>query len=108
MFYDNFKSACKRKGTNMTTVLSELGYSTSSTGSWKAGAFPRLDVVINIARHLEMSIDELVYGINDIPFGTRKNEYTIDPEWVEIISNIPEERQQMCKDFLRTHMIIEK
>ena len=49
MFYDNFKAACKRKGTNMTVVLSELVYSTSSTGSWKAGSFPRLDIAINIA-----------------------------------------------------------
>lgn len=67
MFYDNFKAACKRKGTNMTVVLSELGYSTSSTGSWKAGSFPRLDIAINIANHLEISLDELVYGINNAP-----------------------------------------
>nr|WP_300649481.1 hypothetical protein [uncultured Anaerobutyricum sp.] len=105
MFYDNFKAACKRKGTNMTVVLSELGYSTSSTGSWKAGSFPRLDIAINIANHLEISLDELVYGINNAPSRTRKNEQVIDQEWIDIISHIPPERQQICKDFLRTHMI---
>lgn len=104
MFYDNFKAACKKKGTNLTTVLNDLGYSTGSTGSWKSGAFPRLDIVIDMAKYLGISLDELVYGISNASLKTQKNEFLFDSEWVDIISHIPPERQQLCKDFLRTHM----
>ena len=30
----------------------------------------------------------------------------LDPEWIEIITHIPDDKQEMCKDFLRTHMVI--
>lgn len=108
MFYDNVKAACARKGTNITTVLSELGRATGNTGTWKLGKYPRLDLAMEIAEYLGVTVDELAYGRGQAPFAdagkTQENE--IDKEWVEIISRIPEDRQQMCKDFLRTHMVI--
>ena len=104
MFYDNFKAACKKKGTNMTSVLNELGYATSNVGGWKAGGYPRLNVVIDIANHLGVSLDELAYGANNALLKTQKNE-SFDTEWIDIISHIPPARQQLCKDFLRTHMV---
>ena len=83
MFYDNFKAACERKGTTITAVLADIGRASGNTGGWKMGKFPRLDIVMEIAEHLQISIDELVYGLGQIP----------------------EDRQQLCKDFLRTHMV---
>ena len=29
-----------------------------------------------------------------------------DMEWLEIIHRIPKDKQQMCKDFLKTHMAV--
>lgn len=108
MFYDNFRDACERKGTSLTVVLAEIGRSSGNTGSWKIGKYPRLDIVMEIAEHLGITTDELIYGKNHSPKKiTHNNESaSIDPEWVEIISHIPEDRQSMCKDFLRTHMVL--
>ena len=74
---------------------------------WKSGISPRLDVVCKIASYLDVSIDYLVVGyareeIHDSTLMVSG----LDPEWAEIISAIPEENQEMCKDFLRTHMAI--
>lgn len=110
MFYDNFKDACERKGTNISTVLTELGRASGNTGNWKLGKYPRMDIVMEIAEYLHISTDELIYGQGQAPYGctkTHNNESgNIDHEWIEIISHIPDDRQQMCKDFLRTHMVI--
>lgn len=110
MFYDNFKDACERKGTNISTVLSEIGRASGNTGSWKIGKYPRMDIVMEMAEYLHISIDELIYGQGQAPYSitkTQDNELNnIDPEWLEIISHIPSDRQQMCKDFLRTHMVL--
>lgn len=107
MFYDNFKAACERHGTNITNVLKELGRASGNTGTWKIGGYPKLDIVMQIAEYLQISTDELIYGKGQAPYAdTHKNELDIDEEWVEIISHIPEDRQQMCKDFLRTHMVV--
>ena len=106
MFYDNFKDACYRKGTNISTVLSEIGRASGNTGGWKVGTFPRLDIVLQIAAPFRIRLDELVYGLGQAPYSGKSQDNEIDSEWVEIISNIPEDRQQLCKDFLRTHMVV--
>ena len=107
MFYDNFKDACERKGTTITAVLAEIGRASGNTGTWKIGKFPRLDIVMEMAEYLHVSLDELVYGVGNAPYSTQNNEQSeISDEWVEIVSHIPEDRQQMCKDFLRTHMVL--
>ena len=100
MFYDNFKAACESRGTTLTAVLRDLHRSTGSTGRWSAGSYPSLDIVMEIADYLGMTLDDLVYGSNK---AVSSND---DTEWLYIISRIPEDRQQMCKDFLKTHMTI--
>lgn len=101
MFYDNLRAVCEEKGTTVTTVLKELHMSTGSTGKWKEGSIPKIDTVMQLAEHLDVSLDYLVYG---------RKLYTevsgLDPEWIDIITHIPDDKQKMCKDFLRTHMVI--
>lgn len=101
MFYDNLRAVCAEKGTTVTTVLKELHMSTGSTGKWKEGSIPKIDTVMQLAEHLDVSLDYLVYG---------RKLYTevscLDPEWIDIITHIPDDKQKMCKDFLRTHMVI--
>ena len=100
MFYDNLRAVCNERGTTVTAVLKELGMSTGSTGKWKDGSIPKIDTVMQLSEHLNVSLDLLVYGKRS------KVSSALDPEWAEIIEHIPEERHQMCKDFLRTHMVI--
>ena len=105
-FSENFKAACARKGTNISTVLEKICRASSNTGNWKKGKFPRIDIAMEIAEYLQISTDELIYGLGNAPYANKTHKYELDPEWIEIIDRIPENRQQMCKDFLRTHMII--
>lgn len=101
MVYDNFIDVCKEKGTSVTTVLKALGKSTGSTGNWSKGQFPRLDIVMEMADYLGVTIDKLVYNREIAPSTLSDSEQ----EWLNIISQIPIEKQPMCKDFLRTHMV---
>ena len=101
--YNNFRNACMAKGTNISRVLQECGRSNGNTGSWKVGTFPRLNVAMDIAEYLGISLDELCYGI--------KNSKAViinesQREWLDLASRIPEDRQQMCKDFLNTHAVV--
>ena len=101
MFYDNIYKVCREKNTNPTTVLKALGFSSGNISKWKQGSVPNLEMVCRIAQYLDVSLDYLVFGEEK-----QANDVCIDPEWVEIITHIPEDRQDMCKDFLRTHMVI--
>ena len=102
MFYENFRSACARRGTTLTAVLRALHRSTGSTGRWSSGSYPTLDIVMELANYLNMSIDDLVYGENGQESAVDDDRH----EWIYIISRIPEDRQQMCKDFLKTPMTV--
>ena len=90
MFYDNLRAVCAEKGTTVTTVLKELHMSTGSTGKWKEGSIPKIDTVMQLAEHLDVSLDYLVYG---------RKLYTevscLDPEWIDIITHIPDDKQKM-------------
>ena len=104
MFYENVKAVCKRKGTSVSAVLKGINRSTGVTGQWKKGSYPSLDLAMDMANYLGITLDELVYNREpdpSFPTGTQ-----LDPEWIEIITHIPEDKQQICKDFLRTHMVI--
>lgn len=98
--YEQFRDACKSRGKTLTQVLHEIGRSDGSTGSWKKGQYPRLDIVMEIANHLDMSLDELVFRDASRAKTLTEN----DREWLAIAERIPPEKQQICKDFLRTHM----
>ena len=103
MFYNSLKRVCKAKGTALTVVMRKLNLNEDYISQWKSGISPRLDIVCKIACYLDVSIDYLVMGhAADSTLDT----IALDPEWIEIITHIPEERQQMCKDFMRTHMVI--
>ena len=104
MFYDNLKKICKDQGTTPTAVLKELGLSTGNTGKWKNGSAPNSDIVYQIADHLGVSMDYLVTGQKTRDSVLRVS--GLDPEWIDIITHIPDDKQEMCKDFLRTHMVI--
>lgn len=109
-FYENVRAACSRKGTTLTEVLKAIGRSTGATGAWKSGMLPKLDVAIQLADYLEISLDELVYGPEGIekwfPEAPQSELTGEQQEWLEILSHIPDDRKQMCKDFLRTHMVV--
>ena len=100
-FYNNFRTACASRGKNITGVLRDLGRSDGSTGTWKAGKYPRLDTVMQMAEYLHISLDELCYGAEGMKAKILSDN---DREWLAIVSRIPPDRQELCKAFLRTHI----
>ena len=64
MLYDRFREACEKRGTTITQVLRDIGRAEGNTGSWKAGKSPKLDIVMEMAEHLNMTLDDFVYGDN--------------------------------------------
>ena len=62
MFYERLKAVCKERGTTVTAMLKELGFSTGGTGYWKKGQLPKGDVLAAIADYLQTSIDYLIFG----------------------------------------------
>lgn len=103
MFYDNIYKICNDKGTTPTTVLKELGYSTGNVSKWKKGSIPNIDLALAIARKLGVSLDYLI-TLEGPAHNSALSES--EREWLEIIARIPEDKQEMCKDFLRTHMVV--
>lgn len=103
MFYDNIYKICRDKGTSPTVILKELGYSTGNISKWKNGSIPNIEVALAIARKLGVSLDYLI-TLEKVPHDSALSES--DQEWLNIIALIPEDKQEMCKDFLRTHIAV--
>lgn len=103
MFYDNIYKICRDKGTSPTVILKELGYSTGNVSKWKGGSVPNIEMALAIARKLGVSLDYLI-TLEKSPLDSALSES--DREWLNIIALIPEDKQEMCKDFLRTHMVV--
>ena len=100
--YESMRDACKRKGTNISTALRSTGHSNGNVGAWKTGSAPRVDICIDVAGYLGVTLDELV-------FGERAQARILDSdeaECVEIFRRIPTDKRRMCLDFLRTHMVL--
>ena len=97
MLYDRFREACEKRGTTITQVLRDIGRAEGNTGSWKAGKSPKLDIVMEMAEHLNMTLDDFVYGDNP-PIAkpsTQNSELSdMEQELLEVFSHIPADRQQ--------------
>lgn len=60
MFYENVKELCHQHRTNITSLVKELGMSTSLPTKWKSGSNPNLETVQKIADYFGVSVDTLL------------------------------------------------
>lgn len=58
VFAENLNRICKEKGTTITTILKELGLSTSKVTLWNNGSLPKLDVIRQLADHLNCNASD--------------------------------------------------
>lgn len=100
-FYGSLQIACKSRGTNISRVLTECGRTNGNMGAWKKGVLPNFEIVIEIAEHLNISLDELCYGPGYAPATDLTDE---EKNWLSLFKRIPVNRRQVCEDFLRTHI----
>lgn len=111
--YENMLKACRKHGTTLTDALRATGHSSGSTGHWKQGAPPRFDIFEDVAKYLDISLDELAYGSNYVEDKQHewlaKNDINVlddeSIEWLNVMHNIPPEKRPICLDFLKTHMV---
>lgn len=103
MFYDNIYKICNDKGTTPTTVLKELGFSSGNVSKWKNGSVPNVEMCLAIAKKLNVSLDYLITLEGPVSDSALSDS---EREWLDIVAHIPADKQKMCKDFLRTHMVV--
>ena len=60
MFYETLKEVCTKRNTSPSAVCLALNLSKSNVTNWKNGQWPRLDVVIAIAKHLGINPSRLI------------------------------------------------
>lgn len=66
MFYETLKAVCSERGTSPSAVCVSLGMSRSNVTEWKNGRSPRLDVVIEIAKYLNVDVLRLIPENSDM------------------------------------------
>lgn len=65
-FYQKLEILCKNRGTNVTALTRELGFSSSAGTTWKKSkGLPRNSTLKKIADYFEISVDDLEDGIID-------------------------------------------
>lgn len=90
-------------GLQQKELADAINVSKATVNGWKIRkGSPSADLISPIAKFFHVSTDFLLTG-EEVESKTLSLE---DEEWLNIIHRIPEDRQSMCKDFLRTHMVI--
>lgn len=65
-FYQKLEILCKNRGTNVTALTRELGFSSSAGTTWKKSkGLPRNSTLKKIADYFGISVDDLEDGIID-------------------------------------------
>lgn len=65
-FYQKLEILCKNRGTNITALTKELGFSSSAGTTWKKSkGLPRNSTLKKIADYFEITVDDLEDGIVD-------------------------------------------
>ena len=108
MFYDHLKAACDKRKVSISRVMSDLGRASGSSSAWKQGKTPTLEIAMEIAEYLHVSLDELCYGKEHFE-QVHEGATILDEnqkDWLSIIARIPKDKQDICKDFLRTHAVV--
>ena len=60
MFYDQLKKVCKENNTTVTQLARDLGLTTGVTGHWSRGGTPSVNVLKEIAKRFNVSLDYLL------------------------------------------------
>ena len=90
-------------GLQQKELADAINVSKATVNGWKIRkGSPSADLISPIAKFFHVSTDFLLTGEE----AESKTLSLEDEEWLNIIHRIPEDRQSMCKDFLRTHMQI--
>jgi transcriptional regulator with XRE-family HTH domain len=60
MFFEQLKKACKMNDISPTKVITEIGQTQSNVTNWKKGIMPNSEIVIKLAKRLNVTTDFLL------------------------------------------------
>lgn len=61
-FYNNFKTACNKKGISPSALLTKMGKSNSIVTQWKNGSLPSVEIIPALTDALDTTADFLIFG----------------------------------------------
>lgn len=106
-FYKNFNEACQRHNTTITQVLNALNHASGAIGNWKNGSSPRLELAMEVSDYLNEPLEAVAYGEDHYKQSLLKLSYPKltdeQLDWLSLLDKIPEDKRQICFDFLQTH-----
>ena len=65
-FSENLNRICKERGTTITTILKEMGLSTSKVTAWNSGSLPKQEMMLLLARKLDCSVMDFFADEEDL------------------------------------------
>lgn len=94
MFRENLNRICRERGTKLTPVLKDLGYSTSKATAINNGQIPKEETLLELAKHLNCSVMDFFADEEDLKPSTDvvfndENEKTL----IEGYRNLPKSQQ---------------
>lgn len=82
-------------------LAASIGVPTSTVNNWvKLGRDLPTDKLLPVCQYCGCSITYLLTGTDS------SNIDEEDAEWLDIVHHIPEDKREMCKDFLKTHVVV--
>ena len=94
MFWDRFYELCINNSSKPNPVAKDLGISSSVLTKWKNGiSYPNGEILINIAKYFDCSIDYLV-GLSDCPKSYNHEITSSDIEILKKLHSLPEDSKE--------------
>lgn len=92
MFFEILKNLCSERGTTPTTVVKELGLSSSSATSWKNGKVPHHGTLLKLADYFGVSVDYLL-GKEEKPANEGELSET-EKQLIDALRDVPDEMRE--------------
>ena len=99
MFFINFETLCKKNNTSVTTVVKNLGLSSSTVTTWKNGKLPNCDTLLKLAQYLNTTPDQLLLGIQ-----SKSDLSESEKVWLELYHQLSEHDKIECTGFIKGYI----
>ena len=100
MFWDRFYQLCISNNSKPNPIAKDLGISSAVLTKWKNGvSYPNGEVLINIARYFDCSIDYLV-GLSDEQYSHNREISSTDKELLEKLHFLSEHDKKEVLNFI--------
>lgn len=102
-FYEKIKLLCLEKGTSVTAIAAELGYSKSAATTWKKSkGLPRASTIKRMAEYFDITTAELMDGIEEaIDFDAIDTSSFDQPVWQHLLEQHNYNEQAAIRAYLK-------